>query len=138
MKVKTRRFSGENRSVRKDNGNTVKLVCTGKYRTSESCQHSNTALVKAREKSCYTKLRLERGEGCLPVKTIMLYDRMKMAIPHRKYVKTLQDSGFFFYYYYFFHVLTFRIWKEKLILWLGRTGNGDENGFKNTKFDLLA
>lgn len=96
MKVKTRRlcFSGENRSGRKGKGNTVKLVCTGKHRTEENCQHSNATLVKAREKPCYTKLRLERGERCLPVKTIMLNDRMKMAIPHRKYVKT---QAFFFF-----------------------------------------
>ena len=64
-----------------------------------------------------------------------------MAIPHRNYVKTLQDSCLFFFFLIFIlflNVLTFRIWKERLILRLGRTGNRDENGFKNIKFDLLA
>lgn len=85
-------------------GNMVRPVCTGQHRTSESSQHS-----KAREKSFYTKSRLERGEVCLPVKTFMLHDRMKMAIPHRKYVKTLQDSHsgifcpFFFFFWIFSH-----------------------------------
>lgn len=80
-------------------GNMVRPVCTGQHRTSESSQHS-----KAREKSFYTKSRLERGEVCLPVKTFMLHDRMKMAIPHRKYVKTLQDShsGIFCLFFFFF------------------------------------
>lgn len=110
----------------------VRQVCTEKYRNSGSCQHS-----KAREKSFYTELRLERGEVCLPVQTFMLHDRMKTAIHHRNCVKTLQDSlgGFSAF---FFNILTFRIWKEGLLLWLGKSGNGDENYFKNMKFDLLA
>lgn len=112
-------------------GNTVKPMCTGKYRTSGSCQHN-----KAREKSFYTKLRLESREVCLPVKTFMLHDKMKMAILQRKCVKTLQDSRLGVFCLFFFNILTFRIWKERLILRLGKTGN--ENDFKNTKFDLLA
>lgn len=136
VKKRWRRFSGATGGEqRTGKGNTVRPVCAGKCRTSESSQHS-----KAREKPFYTKSRLERGEVCLPVKTFMLRDRMKMAIPHRKYVKTLQDShlGGFCLFFFFLDILTFRIWKERLILWLGKTGNGDKNYFKNMQFDLLA
>lgn len=88
-------WTGEEQRMGK--GNTVKPMCTGKYRTSGSCQHN-----KAREKSFYTKLRLESREVCLPVKTFMLHDKMKMAILQRKCVKTLQDSRLGVFCLFFF------------------------------------
>lgn len=65
---------------------------------SEQCVQENKELqgavstARPEKKSFYIKLRLESREVCLPVKTFMLHDRMKMAILQRKCVKTLQDS----------------------------------------------
>lgn len=59
----------------------------------------------------------------------MLCDRMKTATHHRKYVKRFR----LFYFILCPHILNL---EERLMLWLGRTGDG--NGFKNMKFYLLA
>lgn len=93
-------------------GNTVRPVCTGKYRTDRELSAR-----QSREKPLYTVLRLESREVCLPVETFMLHDRMKMAILQTKCVKTLQDSRLgVFCPFFFLNIPTFRIWKERLLL----------------------
>lgn len=62
---------GNRRGAKDGKGSMVRPVCTGKYRELSAQQ--------SQRKSFCTKLRLERGEVCLPVKTFMVHDRLYLT-----------------------------------------------------------